>query len=669
MAEDTNGLLVQIGVTQARMERELAKVVKDAAKAAKQAEDAFTGANDNIGKGATKAFGAYSKGAQSAAAPVRNLGGHTANLASQLNDISVQLAGGQSPFQIMLQQGTQIGQIAQQAGGGLRGLGSLLVGAFQSVLSPVNLLTFAVIGLGGYAVKYFADVVSGGETANATIEEQTKLIESVAKTWGDAVPALQAYVDTLATAKDAADLINASDTLASQSWDVARTQIDELNISFAALLQDLRSAGESDETIMAVSDAFNTLREKVEAGTATTADMDAVTQALASTVYSSGIPSLADFSSAFAGLAGTIAGATAQAMKFQQEALNALTVGKNGPKLGTLSPLFSENGKFQTQENFQPSDIPKPESRPLIELEGLPGQYKADGSLAGSKKRGGGSSRGKNAYKEETASIQERTAALQASTAAQAAINPLVSDYGYAMEKAKAEATLLADAQKSGLAITPQLKEQISALAGSYAQASADAKKLSESQAEVKKEAEEWASLEKDVFGGFIKDLKDGKSGAEALSNALNKVADKLLDMALDGLFSSKASGGGGGGLFSSILGGIGKIFGFASGTANTGGKRGQPIGVVHGQEAVIPLPAGGKVPVQIASPQVPTGKSSRDVVSINLQDDSGRMADIADQRIQTASGTIVQVSVNQSYKQVKSNMASLMTDTQNRSF
>jgi hypothetical protein len=43
-------------------------------------------------------------------------------------------------------------------------------------------------------------------------------------------------------------------------------------------------------------------------------------------------------------------------------------------------------------------------------------------------------------------------------------------------------------------------------------------------------------------------------------------------------------------------------------------------------------------------------------------------MSAIADQRIQTASGTIVQVSVTQSYKQVKSNMASLITDTQQRS-
>lgn len=650
------------------MERELAQVVKQAAKAAQQAEDAFKVANDNIGKSSGAAFGKLPQQANQAGAAIKNTSGYTANLASQLNDIGVQLAGGQSPFLIMIQQGTQISQLFTQTGGNIKTFGSILTGAVTSALNPFSLLTFAVIGLGGAAIQYFASVISGGEDANKKIEEQRKLVEAVAKTWGDAVPALQAYVDALANAKDAADLIKASEGLASDQWALARKEVENVNVAFAALLQDMRLAGESEETINAISNAFQNLRQKVEDGKATTQDMDAVTQALASTVYSQGIPSLADFTSQFAGLGQTIAGATAQAMRFRQEALNALAVGKNGPALGTLSPLFSENGKFQTQESFQPKDVPTPESRPLIELQGLPGEYKADGSLSGSK-RSGGRSRGANAYKDEVAGIKERTAALRESTAAQAAVNPLVNDYGFALEKAKAEQKLLADAQRSGLAITPTLRDQISELATGYAQASVEAKQLSENQKDIRKNAEEWASLEKDVFKGFISDLKDGKSGAEALSNALNKVADKLMDMALDSIFSPKSSAGGGGGLFSSILGGIGKVLGFASGTANTGGKRGQPAGVVHGQEAVIPLPAGGRVPVQLSSPSTTdlAKKSSRDFVNINLTDDSGRMADIADQRIQTASGTIVQVSVTQSYKQVKSNMASLMTDTQQR--
>jgi hypothetical protein len=51
------------------------------------------------------------------------------------------------------------------------------------------------------------------------------------------------------------------------------------------------------------------------------------------------------------------------------------------------------------------------------------------------------------------------------------------------------------------------------------------------------------------------------------------------------------------------IIGGVGSLLGFASGTPNTGGARGEPRGIVHGQEAVIPLPSGGRVPVELRLP------------------------------------------------------------------
>ncbi|TCU18805.1 phage tail length tape measure family protein [Rhizobium sullae] len=616
---DSGGLLVQIGVTQARMERELAKVVKQMADAAKKGEDAFNGANDNIGKGANKAFGALGNGANKATGALKNTSFATANLGSQLNDIGVQLAGGQSPFLIMLQQGTQISQLFNQTGGSIRGFGSILASAVTSVLNPFSLLTFAIIGVGGAAVQYFADMVSGGEDANKVIEDQQKLVAAVAKEWGTAVPALQAYVDTLANAKDAADLIAAGDVLKNNYWALARKEIDDVNVSFVALMQDLRSAGESAETIKVINDAFQTLREKIEAGKATTADMDAVTKALASTVYSEGIPSFLDFGTAVSDFTQTLAGAAAQATKVQEEVLKALSTGKNGPKLGTLSPLFSDNGQFRSQEDFIPSgDTPTPGQDPRRDE-----SLNRDDVYGRPKKSG--SSRGANAYKDEVASIKERTAVLRESTAAQAAINPLVDDYGFAAAKAAAEQRLLADAQRAGMTITPQLRDQMSQLATEYASATAEAKQLSESQREIQRNAEEWVNLEKDVLGGFITDLTKGKSAADALADALGKIGNKLLDMALDEGLSIGGTGSGGSGFFSSLLSGFGKIFGYASGTANTGGKRGQPAGIVHGQEAVIPLPAGGKVPVTISAPSASdmAGKAVNTTVEINIPIDA----------------------------------------------
>lgn len=671
--EDSGGLLVQIGVTQARMERELAKLVKDAAKSAGDMEKSFDAANTNISKGAQRAFGGVGRGAQQAAGGVKNLSGSTSNLAAQLNDIGVQLAGGQSPFLIMLQQGSQISQIFNQTGGTIKSFGSLLSGAVMSALNPFSLLTFAVIGLGGAAIQYFAGLISGGEESNKTIEEQQKLITSLAQKWGEAVPALQAYADTLTAAAAAADAATAKEVLRADLVAETSARMEEANVEAADLVTKLMAADSANPVINELNDAVQTLRDKVAAGTATQEDFNAVVSA-AQAASATGISGIDAFIGTINALrANALATASAVAAMNQQISA-ASNRALNDPKTFRGAGINRDGVNItsggSTDDANLPMDGPTPDSRPPIEFEGLPGQLKADGSMKG-RKSGGGAGRGANAYKDEVAGIKERTAALRESTAAQAAVNPLVADYGFALEKAKAEQKLLADAQRAGMAITPALREQISELAGGYAEASAGAKKLAESQSEVKKQAEEWASLEKDVFKGFISDLKDGKSGAEALSNALNKVADKLLDMALDGIFSTKggATGGAGGGLFGSILGGIGKIFGFASGTANTGGKRGQPAGVVHGQEAVIPLPAGGKVPVTISSPTVQQGKSSRDVVELRLSDDSGRMADIADQQIRTSSGTIVKVAVDQSYKTVKASMAGLMTDTQSRNF
>lgn len=216
-------------------------------------------------------------------------------------------------------------------------------------------------------------------------------------------------------------------------------------------------------------------------------------------------------------------------------------------------------------------------------------------------------------FKGDVEQVQARIEALKAEYAAQAALNPLINDYGYAVEKAKIQQQLLNEAKKAGLEITPELRASIDELAEGYARASAATDQLRESQKAAQQAAEDMRELGRDVLGGFIRDLQAGKSASEALAGALQKVADKLLDIGLDSLFGSK---GGGGGIFGNLLGGLFggggadpwaglRTPGFASGTANTGGARGQPRGVVHGQEAVIPLPMGGKVPVQLQAPQV----------------------------------------------------------------
>lgn len=170
----------------------------------------------------------------------------------------------------------------------------------------------------------------------------------------------------------------------------------------------------------------------------------------------------------------------------------------------------------------------------------------------GGRKRGGGGGGSENDLQREIQQIRERTAAIQAETTAMAGLNPLVDDYGYSVEFASSKQALLTAAQEAGVKITPELTAQIEALAGGYAQASAEAEKLAQSQENTRQMAEDFKGIAKDALGGFISDLRDGKSATEALGNALDRITEKLLDMALnsvfDNIFSGFSIGGGGGG-------------------------------------------------------------------------------------------------------------------------
>ncbi|MBL4767630.1 MAG: tape measure protein [Rhodobacteraceae bacterium] len=199
--------------------------------------------------------------------------------------------------------------------------------------------------------------------------------------------------------------------------------------------------------------------------------------------------------------------------------------------------------------------------------------------------------------------IQARTLSIQAETAAQAKLNPLIDDYEYAITKAAAVQDLLNEAKKAGLEITPQLRETINGLAEGYANATVEANQLTESQDRLVDTAEDLKGLGKSVLSGFIDDLRNGVSAADAFKNALNRIADKLIDMAIQNLFAnalggSSYKGGGGGGNFLSSLfdgGSVGSasdpwkgLRGMAEGGYTGNGGVNEAAGVVHGQEFVV---------------------------------------------------------------------------------
>ncbi|MGX9144976.1 tape measure protein [Mesorhizobium sp. 128a] len=276
---------------------------------------------------------------------------------------------------------------------------------------------------------------------------------------------------------------------------------------------------------------------------------------------------------------------------------------------------------------------------------------------------------------------------LNKEAAALGLVNPLINDYGYAQSKAEIKQKLINDAMAAGVEITPEYAAKIDALAEKYAVADAARNKMQQGVEILSQKMAESSALGKDVLGGFIKDLQAGKTASEALSNALGKVADKLLEVALNNIFDGPKGSKPGSGILGSIF-----SFLFADGGYTGNGGKNEPAGIVHKGEVVWSQDdvrrwggpqrvdgmrrrgyatggiVGGPIPLPSMPGRIPgRSGSSNDTVRLVLQDDSGRMADVADQRIRTHSGTIVEIAVQRSTKAVKGQMPSLIANAQTR--
>lgn len=202
-------------------------------------------------------------------------------------------------------------------------------------------------------------------------------------------------------------------------------------------------------------------------------------------------------------------------------------------------------------------------------------KFEPDPLPGGTSRRGGGSK--SNSFEQQVRNIKDRVAALNAEASALAQLNPLANEYGVTIDRARIAHELLSAAQRSGLKITPELEAAIEALADQYSEASQRVIDLAESNDMARQSMEDVADIGRDVFGGFISDLQNGKSATEALSNALRGLADRLLNDVLNAMFRVQGAGGGarGGGFLGDLIGGLFGGFGRGSFPA-------PPVGLFH---------------------------------------------------------------------------------------
>jgi hypothetical protein len=508
MATDDEQLVLSISADTRQIQRQLKALVGQTQANTAAIEAAFNG----IGGTSARAFTTAEQGAKRFQNAVRASNANTANMAAQLQDIGVQLAGGQSPFLIAVQQLSQMNLGAM----GVRGTLSAIGGAAATIISPVNLVGLAFITLGGAAIQYFAEVISGSDKSAEALEKQAQLIQQVAKEWGDAVPALRAYAEELertasldrlqqGTRGAIGQILDQSLSLLPQVRDEIVTTMNsagaltrETSLAYAELVGRL---GELDEAIGELNAAYQN-------GEDTTAEMEKANAALASVLDSSVAPAAGRARDLLDELAAAYARTTTQAKNMSDQAAAARLNGSQLPALGTLSPLESVNGQITGD-------------RMVIQnarAEATKSQYQKEQEEAArrSSRSGGGGGRS-NAISEaerEKQAVADLIEQLQFEQSLIGATN---------VEREKANAL-----RRAGAAATPEQKAQIESLIETM-YAERDAIKASQ------EAMEELSDVGRDVLQGLVTDLKNGASGADILANALSRVGDRLIDMAFDG--------------------------------------------------------------------------------------------------------------------------------------
>jgi hypothetical protein len=543
--------------------KELNLIKKEAATSGAVADTAFAGAASGLQR--------YGNAASRAAHSQRTLVGQTGNLAAQFQDIAVQLQAGTSPLTVALQQGTQISAVlgGQGAGGAVKALGAALL----SVVSPVSLVTIGLIAAGGAAVQYFGSLLGEGDKSAEELKRQSSLIQQVAKDWGTLVPAVKAYADAVAEAQSVADLRESGQVLRAEAYGTAKEQVESLSTALVVLRSDLELLA-GPEQVSSISDlqsAFNELQSKVEDNTATAEDAQRVQDAL-NAVMALGAPTAETFAGSLGILAGALGGAADQAARAESQIAAATSAMRQFRAADALSMKNLEVSEATGKREIQRIEDENNLTREQIELKreaasitdevtGAGGVIDPDtadrlaterlsaedrrAELARTERKaassgGGGGGGGRSAAVSEAQREREAVTKLVEQLEFEQSIlgaTDLEREKAITLRRAGAAAT---DAERA------RIEEIVTA---TYAQTEA----LQAQQDQY----ESLRNLSHDVIGGLAEDLRDGVSGAELLSNALNRVAESLIKAGVDNLTAGLFPTGGAtrpGGIFGGAI-------------------------------------------------------------------------------------------------------------------
>ncbi|WP_160195438.1 phage tail length tape measure family protein [Microvirga sp. BSC39] len=500
-----------------------------------------------------------------------NVQGQTANLAAQFQDIGVQLASGTSPLTVALQQGTQIAAVLGESKGGAAGAVKSLGAAFASVVSPISLATIGIIALGGAAIQYIAGAVGDVESLDDKLKTHADLIKQIKDAYGEAAEGLEDYAKqstAVLEAQTRASIVKLQEDLEKLAKTIARaasatpsgvmTNIGTIEVDTAEVDQ---AAAKYD----AFAGAVKRLRDEAQNGTpnirafqAAVADVanqnpgDEKIQKLAAELLSLSkeaydVETALDTARRAIGLIGDVAAGQVGSVKELKSALSDLA------RIG-----LPTTGEFRAEEAYKRAieNARTPGERAQVDSAYLEAQQRLRDREAeaaaekarreaerkaeqGARRAASDAERAREAYAQEIADLQNATRARELEF-------DMLGKSNVEREKARTLMEVENALRRDGVTLTDAQRADIEQLAEAYAQTS---EKLRDAQAA----QAEWQQLASSSLKGFVSDLMNGVSAADALQNALARVGDRLIDIAINSIFDPK-SGGGLGSLFSSLF-------------------------------------------------------------------------------------------------------------------
>lgn len=593
-------------------------------------------------------------------------GYQTANIAAQFQDIAVTSAMGMSPIQIALQQGTQLSAVFNEMGKGkdvIRGIGS----AFASIISPVSLVTIGVIAASAALLQYITSGKKAKDLTD-TFQRHAESLSLVRQRYGEMAQGIldfrpegvatqirslndelrEFYAAANEEAKRVASFgaplladLAGSFKGAPDAAKQMRDAFSDLNASIRKGTPDLLSFREAmskianDNSIpQAIRDEARAISEMDEASIKAARAIPGVENAikLLGEAASGEVKRVREFTAAMRELAGVGIPQLDERGIVEQQFNAANSRAKtNAERLDAATARDAALNRIREQEAL--SRLPTPGEKPNFEsIE--PKKVRKTGDERKAERQ---AERDANAYRDLVKSAQDRIEQLKLE-------EQLVGQTGVAAETMRMKLELLQKAQDKGRAVSPAQQQEIAKLAAEYGNAAekvaaltlaeelrfekeqlfrspteqrvqstlrsagidpeGDYGQMIAGQIRLNEKLAEAKDLTLDFAQGFTQDLMNGVSATEALANAVGRLGQQLLDIALNQainqLFSNLLGGGlfGGGGGFTpnTTMGNFAKgIPGFAKGTNSAPpgfawvGEEGPELVKFAGGEQVVP--------------------------------------------------------------------------------